>query len=95
MAGSILAYRIPEMVLDLDAINRNQRIPLEEEDFKKKLRYPLSYALLETEVKKISEPLLTIPFDGKKDGENPMTANKDEESGNGEDKSIGLTLPSF
>ena len=42
--GSILLYRIPELILDLDSINRNQSIPLEEEEFKKRLRYPLNYA---------------------------------------------------
>lgn len=42
--GSILLYRIPEIIVDLDAINRNQTIPLEQEDFKKKLRYPFNYA---------------------------------------------------
>ena len=52
--GSILMYRIPELVLDIDAINRTQTIPLEEEEFKKKLRYPLSYAQLETEVVLVS-----------------------------------------
>lgn len=46
LAGNILLYQVPEITLDLDAINRNQTIPLEEEEFKKKLRYPFSYAVI-------------------------------------------------
>jgi hypothetical protein len=46
--GSILLYRIPEMNLDLEAINRNHTIPLEEEEFRKKLKYPLNFALVES-----------------------------------------------
>ena len=45
--GDILLYRVPELSLDLDFINRTQTIPLEEEEFRKRLRYPLNYAHIE------------------------------------------------
>jgi hypothetical protein len=65
-AGSILAYPIPEVPIDLDEISRNQNIPLEEEEIKKKLRYPLTYSHIESQVTAISQPVLTLPFEGKK-----------------------------
>ena len=45
--GSILGFRISEIPIDLDAIQRGLTIPLEEEELKKKLRYPFNYANIE------------------------------------------------
>lgn len=55
-------YKIPEISIDLEEINKNKSIPLEEEEFKKKLRYPLNYAVFETEVGKIKERWCEIVF---------------------------------
>lgn len=43
-AGSILLFRVPEPVLDVDSITRNQTIPLEEEEVRKKLRFIFFYS---------------------------------------------------
>ena len=45
--GSIMGYRIPEVVLEIDKHTKGNPVPMEEEEVKKILKYPLMMLNLE------------------------------------------------
>lgn len=62
--GKFQFYRLPEVVLEIEKKTKAGSIPLEEEQIKKILKYPLDMANLELEPKKINEKVLEISFKG-------------------------------
>lgn len=64
--GKILVFRLPELILEIEKKTKASTIPLEEEQIKKLLKYPLEMASLEAEPRKISEKVLEINFKGEK-----------------------------
>ena len=53
--GNILGFRIPELTLEIDKHIKSEPIPLEEDQIKKILKYPLNMVTFEKPTTKISE----------------------------------------
>lgn len=64
--GNILGYRIPEPTLDIDKHLKTDSIPLEEDQIKKILKYPINMATFEKPPERINEPKFCIEFKGEK-----------------------------
>jgi hypothetical protein len=64
--GQILFFRLPELPLEIEKRTKTGPLPMEEEQVKKLLRYPLEMATLEGEPKKVTERVMELSFKGAK-----------------------------
>lgn len=62
--GTILAYKIPELTLEIDKHIKGNPVPLEEEEVKKILKCPLNMAVLEGETQVLETKAMEIKFPG-------------------------------
>ena len=62
--GNIYAYKISEVTLEIDKFIKGTPVPLEDEEVRKILKYPLNMSILEGDLQVIETKALEIKFPG-------------------------------